>query len=806
MDPDSSLAHAASAAKAAAQLPIGLAHNSYKLISQDYKNKTDRLITDIWEKINEPLARWGLNDLTLKIPDLSEGFEFLSKTGVFESIIAAADGLLSDKSPAIPSTAAFLSQTRHPAVKRHLPMRPLVRDVSSLCDLVSQLCQDLYATFVLDLSSIYPIFTHYMSSKPHSLVTLPEELRIMALDEGDTQRFYTCGMCLSPSTEAALARFSHPYERELRADIYPALYADAVNKGLAAIEKLFGVDQCAQDAARLIKKTRGYKYLVDNEESILKDYGAAALAGGRPKLLADVHGYFTGLGLCSPFSLGLASKALLSHPAIIPSLTTIFQYESIFSTPLRIVTTREELEELIVLLKASPVPVIGVDVEHHSERCYFGITSLIQLSFVHESSLVDVIIDPYELFDCVYLLRDVFADPNIIKVFHGAHMDVLWLQRDFRLYVVGLFDTYHAAKQLGLQKSLRGLVYDVFGIILSKEEQLSDWSIRPLTHKQYFYARNDTHWLIPAFQVLAPLLLSSGHWPDFVQNCVLYSLKNYTLTSISDVYRFLELQMPLDLANTSSYTADAADLLRVKVVAPPDNPLEHWRRWVILLWQDLSARVSNESPEYLFSGFPMAELCALSVTNNAEADTAAVLNLFTTAKHASPFSVVRASEIAQLLYTAGRLHDAASNMPELRYVAHPVKQAMKYEPKPFFPTDRFNRAKVLDLMAEMGWNSSLSEAEPQCVDATSVTLPVVQEHLCLGSSLSPSQQCKFPEDNNEKDYIKQIESKFAGLDLQQMLAAVGYTVSPFHVENESVKASKTQGARRPQIRVHTIGK
>lgn len=35
------------------------------------------------------------------------------------------------------------------------------------------------------------------------------------------------------------------------------------------------------------------------------------------------------------------------------------------------------------------------------------------------------------------------------QVFHGANSDVVWLQRDFGLYIVGLFDTYHATKVLG---------------------------------------------------------------------------------------------------------------------------------------------------------------------------------------------------------------------------------------------------------------------------------------------------------------------------------------------------------------------
>jgi len=42
------------------------------------------------------------------------------------------------------------------------------------------------------------------------------------------------------------------------------------------------------------------------------------------------------------------------------------------------------------------------------------------------------------------------TDPRIIKIFHGANMDVQWLQRDFGVYVVNMFDTFKGSKYLKL--------------------------------------------------------------------------------------------------------------------------------------------------------------------------------------------------------------------------------------------------------------------------------------------------------------------------------------------------------------------
>ena len=84
-------------------------------------------------------------------------------------------------------------------------------------------------------------------------------------------------------------------------------------------------------------------------------------------------------------------------------------------------------------------------------------------------------------------------------MFHGAFSDMIWLQRDLGLYVVGLFDTYHATNVLGqsthasspstmltrftaspgfAQHSLASLLAMYTDFEPDKRYQLADWRIR----------------------------------------------------------------------------------------------------------------------------------------------------------------------------------------------------------------------------------------------------------------------------------------------------------------------------------------
>ncbi|KAL3509763.1 hypothetical protein ACH5RR_029164 [Cinchona calisaya] len=155
------------------------------------------------------------------------------------------------------------------------------------------------------------------------------------------------------------------------------------------------------------------------------------------------------------------------------------------------VETASQLEELAEVL--SKEKVFGVDTEQHSFRSFLGFTALIQISTKSKDYLVDTI----ALHDVMGILRPVFADPLICKVFHGADNDILWLQRDFHIYVVNLFDTAKACDVLlKPQKSLAYLLEAYCGIAKNKLLQREDWRQRPLPAEMVQYARTDVHYLL----------------------------------------------------------------------------------------------------------------------------------------------------------------------------------------------------------------------------------------------------------------------------------------------------------------------
>ncbi|ONL93763.1 Protein RRP6-like 2 [Zea mays] len=116
----------------------------------------------------------------------------------------------------------------------------------------------------------------------------------------------------------------------------------------------------------------------------------------------------------------------------------------------------------------------------------------------------DFIVDTLKLRIYIGLyLQEPFKDPTKRKVMHGADRDIMWLQRDFHIYVCNLFDTGQASRVLQMERnSLEHLLLHFCGVTAKKEYQNADWRSRPLPDEMIKYAREDTHYLLYIYDLM----------------------------------------------------------------------------------------------------------------------------------------------------------------------------------------------------------------------------------------------------------------------------------------------------------------
>ena len=183
------------------------------------------------------------------------------------------------------------------------------------------------------------------------------------------------------------------------------------------------------------------------------------------------------------------------------------------NTPLIIVDTQEKLVELADQL--SKAPVIGVDTESDSFHHYQEKVCLIQFSDLEN----DYILDPLQV-DDMSPLAPIFANPDIVKVLHGADYDVVCLRRDFGFVFKNLFDTMISSQMVGLERvGLADLIDRFFGHKIDKQYQRHDWAKRPLLPEHVEYARGDTHFLLALREILIRRLEKAGRLEHVVEEC-----------------------------------------------------------------------------------------------------------------------------------------------------------------------------------------------------------------------------------------------------------------------------------------------
>ncbi len=151
---------------------------------------------------------------------------------------------------------------------------------------------------------------------------------------------------------------------------------------------------------------------------------------------------------------------------------------------------------------------ITVDTEFLRETTYYPKLCLIQVAGAEEAALIDPLADGLDLAPFFALM----ADTSVLKVFHAAKQDFEILVMLSGAVPQPIIDTQIAAMVCGFgdQVGYEAIARKLAGANIDKSSQFTDWSRRPLTHKQQAYAVSDVTHLRTVYEKLQEQLAQTG--------------------------------------------------------------------------------------------------------------------------------------------------------------------------------------------------------------------------------------------------------------------------------------------------------
>ncbi|MFS8026846.1 putative HRDC domain, 3'-5' exonuclease domain, Longin domain, HRDC-like superfamily [Helianthus anomalus] len=173
-------------------------------------------------------------------------------------------------------------------------------------------------------------------------------------------------------------------------------------------------------------------------------------------------------------------------------------------------------------------------------------------------------------------------DANEFAVMHGADRDIIWLQRDFGIYVCNMFDPGQY------------LLKHFCDVAANKEYQNADWRLRPLTGEMLRYAREDTHYLLYIYDLMKRKLLSSSTDP----NCPEAFLVEVYQRSYDLCMQLYQKEILTKNSYLNIYGLYVADLngQQLAIIAG------------LCEWRDVIARSKDESTSYILSNKVLIEI------------------------------------------------------------------------------------------------------------------------------------------------------------------------------------------------------
>ncbi|MEE4185505.1 MAG: ribonuclease D [Gammaproteobacteria bacterium] len=172
-----------------------------------------------------------------------------------------------------------------------------------------------------------------------------------------------------------------------------------------------------------------------------------------------------------------------------------------------LLVNQPEIDKACDEIEASPS--LAIDTEFVRTRTYAPQLGLVQIAV----NGLKLCVDPLSDADMSRMWALLY-DPERSVILHSGKqdMEVLWFERGA---VLGnLVDTQACAALLGYpaQIGYAGLVQELLGITVSKEQTRTDWTRRPLSDAQLSYAAEDVAHLHPLHELLRERLIAQDRY------------------------------------------------------------------------------------------------------------------------------------------------------------------------------------------------------------------------------------------------------------------------------------------------------
>ncbi len=181
------------------------------------------------------------------------------------------------------------------------------------------------------------------------------------------------------------------------------------------------------------------------------------------------------------------------------------------------INSQDQLGGVIDLIKKTKL--VALDTEFTRETTYYPILSIIQVALKNSSNSQELFI-----IDCLSGINleeffTVIADVKIIKILHSSTQDLQIFNHKSNLLPQGIIDTQIMANFCGFDFSVgySNLVENFFQKSLSKDQQRSDWQLRPLSARQIEYALLDVVFLQEIYEKLLQTLIAQNRFDWFLQ-------------------------------------------------------------------------------------------------------------------------------------------------------------------------------------------------------------------------------------------------------------------------------------------------